>query len=155
MAVEITALQRQRIDTAANWAAENPVLLDGEIGYERDTSKLKIGDGSTAWNLLAYTPWSGVNSYPFVDADVAANAGINKAKIAGTAIVANDVATVTNLMLADGIDVAKLTEGTANQLLHVNALGTAAEWTNNIDIPGTLDVTGVATFDTDVTVERD
>ena len=43
MAVEITALQRQRIDTAANWAAENPVLLDGEIGYERDTSKLKIG----------------------------------------------------------------------------------------------------------------
>ena len=33
MAVEITALQRQRIDTAANWAAENPVLLDGEIGY--------------------------------------------------------------------------------------------------------------------------
>ena len=155
MAVEITALQRQRIDTAANWAAENPVLLDGEIGYERDTSKLKIGDGSTAWNLLAYTPWSGVNSYPFVDADIAANAGINKAKIAGTAIVANDVATVNNAMLAGDIDVAKLTEGTARQLLQVNAAGTVVEWTDDIDIPGRLDVTGIAVFDDNVTVQGD
>jgi hypothetical protein len=40
-----------------------------------------------------------------------------------------------------------LTPGTARQLLQTNAGGTAAEFTNNVDIPGTLDVTGVATFD--------
>jgi hypothetical protein len=39
---------------AATWAALNDVLLDGEWGWERDTGKLKIGDGVTAWNSLAY-----------------------------------------------------------------------------------------------------
>ena len=43
-----------RRDTAANWATVNPVLLDGEWGFERDTRKIKLGDGATAWNGLAY-----------------------------------------------------------------------------------------------------
>jgi hypothetical protein len=46
--------QVQRRDTAANWTAVNPVLLSGEWGLETDTRKLKIGDGVTAWNALAY-----------------------------------------------------------------------------------------------------
>ena len=41
-------------DTAANLASENPILLDGEIAKESDTGKMKIGDGSTAWNSLRY-----------------------------------------------------------------------------------------------------
>lgn len=45
---------KQRTDTAANWAAKNPVLLQGEIGCESDTDNLKIGDGTKAWNDLAY-----------------------------------------------------------------------------------------------------
>lgn len=45
----------QRADTAANWTAENPVLLSKEIGFESDTGKYKIGDGQTTWdNLKAY-----------------------------------------------------------------------------------------------------
>ena len=43
-----------RRGTAAAWAAVNPVMLDGEGGFEIDTRKLKIGDGATAWNDLAY-----------------------------------------------------------------------------------------------------
>lgn len=43
-----------RHDTAANWASVNPVLLEGEVGIETDTLKQKVGDGSTAWNSLAY-----------------------------------------------------------------------------------------------------
>lgn len=43
-----------RRDTAANWTAENPVLLVGEVGFETDTRKLKLGDGSTAWSSLLY-----------------------------------------------------------------------------------------------------
>ena len=42
-----------RRDTAANWAAANPVLALGEPGYATDTKVQKTGDGVTAWNSLA------------------------------------------------------------------------------------------------------
>lgn len=40
--------------TAEKWEAKNPVLLMDEIGRERDTNKIKIGDGITPWNELDY-----------------------------------------------------------------------------------------------------
>lgn len=43
-----------RHDTKANWAAKNPVLLQGEIGIEDDTGLFKIGDGVKAWDALGY-----------------------------------------------------------------------------------------------------
>ena len=43
-----------RNDTAANWTASNPVLLQGEIGVETDNRRYKIGDGTTAWSGLSY-----------------------------------------------------------------------------------------------------
>lgn len=43
-----------RRDTAANWTSVNPVLAQGEVGLETDTGKMKVGDGGTAWNSLAY-----------------------------------------------------------------------------------------------------
>lgn len=46
-----------RRDTAVKWQVNNPVLLAGEIGYETDTSYMKIGDDTTPWNDLAY--WQG------------------------------------------------------------------------------------------------
>jgi hypothetical protein len=49
------AIQLQyRRDTAANWTSANPTLLSGEPGYETDTGRFKIGDGTTAWTSLAY-----------------------------------------------------------------------------------------------------
>lgn len=48
-----------RRDTAANWTSTNPTLLAGEPGFETDTGKLKIGNGSTAWTSLAYVNLSG------------------------------------------------------------------------------------------------
>jgi hypothetical protein len=39
---------------AAFWDSENPILRDGEPGYEKDTRKLKIGDGVTHWRELPY-----------------------------------------------------------------------------------------------------
>ena len=56
MTVTITALQKQRRDTASNWTLNNTVLLAGEFGYETDTKKFKIGDGTTAWQSLDYIP---------------------------------------------------------------------------------------------------
>jgi hypothetical protein len=43
-----------RRDTAANWTSVNPILAQGEMGYETDNKKIKFGDGVTAWSSLAY-----------------------------------------------------------------------------------------------------
>ncbi|KKN17183.1 hypothetical protein LCGC14_0968380 [marine sediment metagenome] len=43
-----------RRDTAANWTGANPILAQGEMGFEIDSFKLKFGDGTTNWNSLAY-----------------------------------------------------------------------------------------------------
>lgn len=50
MAVQI----QFRRGTASSWTSANPVLADGEMGIESDTSKFKIGNGTTAWNSLSY-----------------------------------------------------------------------------------------------------
>ena len=53
MAAE-TIIQIRR-GLAATWTELNPVLAAGEMGLETDTKKAKIGNGSTAWNSLAYS----------------------------------------------------------------------------------------------------
>jgi hypothetical protein len=45
---------QQRRGTAAQWTAANPVLAAGEIGFETDTSRFKMGNGSSAWSSLTY-----------------------------------------------------------------------------------------------------
>ena len=40
--------------TASQWTSANTVLFAGEIGYETDTNKFKIGDGTIAWASLSY-----------------------------------------------------------------------------------------------------
>jgi hypothetical protein len=42
-----------RRDIAANWVANNPLLLNGEIGIETDTLKFKIGNGTQRWNAIS------------------------------------------------------------------------------------------------------
>ena len=55
---------QQRADLAANWTSANPTLLSGEIGYETDTGKIKIGNGSTAWNSRRF--WLSVFHKPAI-----------------------------------------------------------------------------------------
>jgi len=114
MSITLTALQKQRRDTAANWTTANPTLLAGEIGLESDTGYWKVGDGSTAWTSLAYVSGLGAE-----------------------------------------IPVSRLADGSARQLLQTAANGTDVEWTSNVDVPGTLDVTGAATFDNNVIIQGD
>jgi hypothetical protein len=56
-----TARIRIRRDTAANFTSTNPTLALGEIAYETDTKRFKVGNGSTAWTSLAYAAESPVN----------------------------------------------------------------------------------------------
>lgn len=43
-----------RRGTSTLWTTTNPVLANGEIGYETDTGLLKVGNGSSLWNVLNY-----------------------------------------------------------------------------------------------------
>lgn len=43
-----------RRDSSVNWNEANPILLEGEPGYETDTGKMKIGDGTNGWSDLDY-----------------------------------------------------------------------------------------------------
>ena len=51
---------QQKRGTASEWLSANaPILLAGEIGFEIDTKKIKIGDGSSNWSTLEYVLGSG------------------------------------------------------------------------------------------------
>jgi hypothetical protein len=52
-----------RRGTAAQWTTANTILADGEMGYEKDTSKFKFGDGTTAWNSLDYIETGGGDAH--------------------------------------------------------------------------------------------
>jgi len=43
-----------RRGTSSEWSSENPVLSSGEQGFETNTGKLKIGNGSDNWSSLPY-----------------------------------------------------------------------------------------------------
>ena len=58
-----------RRDSASNWTSTDPTLAQGEIGYETDTRKMKVGDGSTAWTSLPY--FFDASLYLLVDGSVA------------------------------------------------------------------------------------
>lgn len=49
-----TARIQLRGDTAANWAASNPILAERELVIETDTLKYKVGNGILDWNSLPY-----------------------------------------------------------------------------------------------------
>jgi len=51
-----------RRDTSSNWTSGNAVLASGEVGYETNTGKFKIGNGATAWNALGYSIASNISA---------------------------------------------------------------------------------------------
>lgn len=120
-----TVLQHRR-DAAATWTSNDPTLAAGEIGFETDTGKFKIGNGSTAWTSLGY-------------AAQAHNAGLDEivalAKTDGNIIVGNGTSWVaesgatarTSLGLGTGntVGFAKLAAGlsapTGDTTLHVRS----------------------------------
>jgi hypothetical protein len=50
---QIRAIQLRR-GNAEDWSNAEPVLDQGEIGYELDTGRVKIGDGESIWSRLPY-----------------------------------------------------------------------------------------------------
>jgi len=105
-ATTVNVQMQQRRDTAAGWTSANPTLLQGELGFETDTKKVKIGDGSTAWSGLAYYAGFSISAYPLAAADIASNA-ITEGKIASNAVTADKIGSgaVTSAKLASNITI--------------------------------------------------
>lgn len=85
------AIQIQiRRGSASGWTTANPTLAAGEWGFETDTGKYKIGDGTTAWTSLAYKGTGTVTS-------IVAGTGLSGGTITGSGTIAIDstVATLT------------------------------------------------------------
>lgn len=108
-----------RRGTASQWTSANPVLLDGEPGFETDTNKFKIGTGTASWNNLPYIAidpatassiYATINSPSFTGTPLAPTAasGTNTTQIATTAFVRTEI---SNL-----VDSAPSTLDTLNEL---------------------------------------
>lgn len=54
MAEVVKHIYQFKRGTAQRWIDVNPILRQGEPGFEYDTGKLKIGDGFTPWLALPY-----------------------------------------------------------------------------------------------------
>ena len=64
---------RNKRDTSANWTANNPVLLNGEIIIV-DTAagdvRYKVGDGSKRYSQLPFTDEAIIESIPTKTSDI-------------------------------------------------------------------------------------
>jgi len=87
----MTSVIQIKRGTASSWTSANTVLAAGEVGFETDTKKMKVGDGSTAWTSLTYTVTDGDIS------GVTAGTGLSGGGNSGAVTLAIDstVATLT------------------------------------------------------------
>ena len=85
-----------RRGTAASWVSANPTLSAGEIGYETDTRRMKVGDGTTAWTTLKYATITPSGS------DIAGASGIGVTFAATTGVpVTISVTGITSSQVTD------------------------------------------------------
>jgi hypothetical protein len=80
-----TQIQVRR-SVATTWTSTNPTLAAGEIGFETDTGKFKIGTGSSAWTSLAYANDGDITA-------VTAGTGISGGGTSGAVTITNSMAT--------------------------------------------------------------
>lgn len=113
MSKTVNARLKVRNNTAANFASANPVLLPGEIGYETDTGRFKVGDGTTTWNSLSYS----VDSYFYGHNTVTTLASLPVSKRVILATVSAATTLSLAATLADGKELfVKLINGTASAI---------------------------------------
>lgn len=95
----MSALQNRR-GTAARWAFVNPVLALAEIGFETDTNQIKIGDGVTNWNSLAYFASVGVIFSFVVAGNIPAFAAVTSTGLAANSATTAHFGKVIGVTLA-------------------------------------------------------
>lgn len=117
---------QQRRGTAAQWTSANPILNSGEMGWESDTNKFKIGDGTNHWADLDY----------FIDQSSTVNPAFGSS-IVFEGSTANAYETTL-----------EVTDPTADRTITLpNATGTVvlADSSGNVTVSGDLTVSGTTT----------
>ena len=165
---------------AGQTAANISVVATGNIAatdvqaalQELDTEKLALAGGTMTGNLELgdgiVIVFEGATDDGFETTltvtDPTADRTITLPNETGTVVTTGSSGVVTSTMITDGtivnadisasaeIAVSKLANGSARQLLQTDVAGTGVEFTSNVDVPGTLDVTGAATFDSTAAV---
>jgi len=140
---------------------------------ELDTEKLQLTGGTLTGDLNlgvdVNVTFEGANANQYETTltvtDPTADNTVTIPDESGTVVTTGSSGVVTSTMITNGtivdadinasaeIAVSKLVDGAARQLLQTDAAGTGVEWASNIDIPGTLDVTGATVLDGSLNVD--
>ena len=99
-----------RRGNASQWTIADPILADGELAIESDTSKFKIGNGIAVWNQLPYGglvgPTGAIGSN--VPNDISFNGNIfvgRDVSFGGKLTVRNDVSFNTELRVGGNVNI--------------------------------------------------
>ena len=161
----VTAQQAANVafTAAGNIAATNVQSAIEELDSEKISSASPSLTGTVSIGTGGTIQFEGATDNAFETTltvvDPTADRSLSLPNVSGTLVSSGDTGTVTSAMIADGtivnadisasaeIAVSKLANGTARQLLQTDVAGSGVEFTSNVDVPGTLDVTGTATLD--------
>jgi hypothetical protein len=125
----VTQIQIRR-GTASQWTSTNPTLASGEQGYETDTGKMKIGNGTTAWNSLAYAITGAVGTVT----SITAGTGLSGGTITSTGTIAIDTATTVDVSTAQTLTNKTLTDPKINLAFDAETASYTAVLANNNQI---------------------
>ena len=166
----VTAQQASNVQftAAGNIAATNVQSAIEELDTEKVGAASPTFTGTVSLGEDAVITFEGATDNAFESTltvvDPTADRTLSLPDVSGTLVSTGDTGTVTSTMITDGtivnadinasaeIAVSKLANGTARQLLQTDVAGSGVEFTSNVDVPGTLDVTGAATLDSTLTV---
>jgi len=145
----VTQIQVRR-GTAAQWTSTNPTLAAGEWGYETDTGKAKIGNGSTAWSSLSYFGGTGTVT------SITAGTGLSGGTITGSGTIAIDTATTVDLSTAQTLTnktltTPTITQGQATPTFSANAYTLAASDAGKLLLASNSSTAGTVNIPTDAT----
>lgn len=131
-----------RRDTAANWAAANPVLALAEPGLETDTNSIKYGNGVTAWNSLPYAsiPLSAVSESIVPAENEAVDLGADEQRFGELYLSGNSIYLGNVVLSASGSTFLVNGEPIPNFASVMTNRGADVNNWNNITVMGTYNV---------------
>lgn len=99
-------VMKQKTDTTQNWNTNNPILKLGQIGFDSELKKIKIGDGTSNWNALDY--------FSFTTTEITDKLANKADKVHKH--VASDITDLGALATLDNVDESKLESSLAQKI---------------------------------------
>jgi hypothetical protein len=131
-----------RRGTAAEWTSKNPLLAIGEIGFETDTNKVKIGTGTDLWTVLDYLTAEGGGGSGITDGDKGditvsgsgANWTIDNNAVTYSKIQDVAAGKILGRTPSSSGDLQEITLGTGLQLTGTTLIATSSGGSGSVDV---------------------